>query len=231
MQPASDDRRDHAPPRPARACDSPACDRDQKERPGEPEMKPEAVEIVDEPGLVGDDEQVVRALDAAEGRRVVEERRQETQHDHSAGEGNGYGDALLPGGQPAAGIGEHRPGSERRAGREQDETDREDDGRAHAGVVPLGEKPGTAGRCKERADGVRRPPPPEDEAAGKERPAGAEQGRCAPERRAGEGERRPLASERERDGAEREPGRPEGEPKQHVPIVAQPQRNACRAAP
>src|SRR4029450_6046225 len=48
---------------------------------------------------------------------------------------------------------------------------------------------------------------------------------------AGERVSRLVARERKREGAEREPGRPERQPKQHVRIVAQRRRSACRGGP
>ena len=74
-----------------------------------PEVDADAVEIVEDPGLVGHEQEVVRALDAAEGRRVVDERGQETEHEHGARERESDGDPLLPRGQSAAGVSEHRP--------------------------------------------------------------------------------------------------------------------------
>ena len=109
-----DDRRDDALPRPARARNPPRDDHDQEKGPGKAEMDAEPAEIVVATGLVGDEQEIVRALDAAERRRVEEESRQQAQHKHGAGDGKRYGDSLLPGLQPAPGVGKHRPGCERR---------------------------------------------------------------------------------------------------------------------
>ena len=59
-------------------------------------MEADAVEVVDESGVVRDEQEIVRALDAPESGRVVEERRQETEHEHGAGEAYSNGSAFLP---------------------------------------------------------------------------------------------------------------------------------------
>ena len=151
-----DDRRDDSPSRPARARHSPGGHCHQQEGPGKAKMDAEDIEVVHEPRVVGDEQEIVRATDAAESRRVVEERRQETQHEHGTGEGNGDGDALHPETETAARVGEHRPRRKRRTRREEDQADREGCGRADAGVVPLGKEPGAARR--RRGAGRRRSP-------------------------------------------------------------------------
>ena len=174
-----DDRRNDTLPRPARTHRSPGRDCDQQERPDQAEPDAESTEVVEETGFVRDEQEIVRAPRATERGRVVDERRQETEHEYGTGQGETDGNAFHARSQPTGRIREDRPRREGRARRVEDQPDGEHGRRADAGTIPLGKKPGAAGGDQERADGVAGMPAPEHETARDERPAGAEQGHRA----------------------------------------------------
>ena len=183
------------------------------DRPREPDVDPDSSEIVGERTPVADEHEVLRAPEASAGLRVEEERRQDAEDEHAADVPKRNHRSLRLRPESSARIREDGVGDERRTRGVEAKPDREGEGRADPGVVPLRQEPGEAGGREQRAEVTLRPTQPEDEPTGDQRPAGREQRSASDDRRAGEPVAGILARNVEGERADGDPQA--GDPEHH----------------
>jgi hypothetical protein len=190
-----------------------AGERDQQERPGQPEPDADTVQRLERLRVAAADaEEVVRALAAARASGIEEQRGQDPQHQNRPAVGGRDGDPVQAGPQAPARVDQRRMADQGRAGGVQHQAGGERQGHPDARVVPSGQEPHQAGRHQQRPEAAGWPPSPRGQAGAEQAPPGHQPGQFSGKGAAGERVGRLCVGNCQRQPPQRQPHGKQREP-------------------